>query len=387
MIKSTFKFILYFIFFIILAFNLYVIISGNFFIYKALRYNFVGIDDYKIFDNSTIKASKNPQPWQISEKYNSLILPDTIKQTHKNTQTFAFIIVKEDSIFYEKYWDGYSESSISNSFSMAKSVVSMLIGVAIKEGKIKSENDFVYEYLSEFKAGDKSKIKIKDLLMMSSGLNWDESKSYNNLIAVFFSDIMQAYYGNNLYDLCMKTSVTSAPGVYFDYKSGDTQLLAFILKKATGKSVSQYFEEKIWQPLGAENDALWCLDKANGDEKAFCCLNSNARDFAKLGKLMIQNGKWNEVQIIDSLYLKNALSSKLLHTPEGNFVDYYGYQFWLLPQFKNQNIFYLRGTLGQLIVVVPNKKMIVVRLGNLEGNKIGDHYSQAILYAKMALDM
>lgn len=387
MVKTIFKCIFYLFFSTLLAFNIYVIATGKFFIYKALRYNFVGIDDYKIFDNSTIKASKNKQPWQISTNYNHFMLPDTINKTHQNTQSFAFIIIKEDSIYYEKYWNGFSDTSITNSFSMAKSVISMLIGIAIKDGNIKSENDYVSEYLEEFKEGEKAKIKIKDLLMMSSGLNWDESKSYNNLIAVFFSDIMQAYYGNNLYDLCMKTTVNSTPGVYFDYKSGDTQLLSFILKKVTGKSVSKYFEEKIWQPIGAENDALWCLDKENGNEKAFCCLNSNARDFARLGKLMLQNGKWNGNQIIDSTYLKNAISAKILQTAEGTKVDYYGYQFWLLPQFKNQNIFYLRGTLGQIIVVIPSKKMIIVRLGNLEGVKIGDHYSQAILYAKMGLEM
>lgn len=387
MVKTFFKYLLFLIFSVILIFNISVIITGKYFIYKALAYNFVGIDDYKIFDNSIIKAAPQAQKWLISTNYNAFALPDTIEKTHKNLETFAFLIIKNDSICYEKYWNGYADSSHTNSFSMAKSVVSMLIGIAIKEGKIKSENDLVSTYLPQFKEGEKSKITIKDLLMMSSGLNWDESKSYNNVVKVFFSDIMEAYYGNNLYDLCMKTSAVSAAGVYFDYKSGDTQLLSFVLQKATGMKMSQYFEQKLWQPMGANNDAYWCLDKENGNEKAFCCINSNARDFARLGKIMLQNGKWNNQQIIDSSYTVAATTSKILITPENKEVDYYGYQFWILPQFKDERIFYFRGTLGQIIVVLPKKKMLVVRLGNLEGAKQNDHYSQAILYAQMARDM
>ncbi len=387
MIKTILKSLLFFCFSFLLLFNIYVIITGKYFIYKALAYNFVGIDDYKIFDNRIIKASPKVEQWNISTNYNTFSLPDTIEKTHQNLASIAFLIIKNDSICYEKYYNGYADTSHTNSFSMAKSVVSMLVGVAIREGKIKSVNDYVSTYLPQFAEGEKAKITIKDLLMMSSGLDWDESKSYNNLVKVFFSDIMEAYYGNNLYELCMKTNAVSASGVFFDYKSGDTQLLSFILQKATGMSLSKYFEQKLWQPMGASQDAYWSLDKADGQEKAFCCINSNARDYARLGKIMLQKGNWNGKQIIDSSYIAAATTPKWLISPEKNEVNYYGFQFWLLPQFKDEGIYYFRGTLGQLIVVLPKKNMLVVRLGTMEGAKQNDHYSQAILYAEMARNM
>lgn len=381
-VKIIFKTLLIFVVSFLLIFNLYIIVSGKLFIYKALRYNFVGIDDYKLFDYSTIQKSDAIQYWNYSSQLNKLKLPEHFAKLDSAHGTFSFLVIKNDSIIYEKYAENYSDTLKTNSFSMAKSVISMLIGVAIKEGKIKSIDEPVFNYLPEFKEGEKSKIKIKDLLMMSSGLNWNESKSYKNLIAVFFSDIMEAYYGNDLYKLCMKTQLVSTPGVYFDYKSGDTQLLAFILQKATGVNVSKYFQEKIWKPIGANQDALWSLDQQNGNEKAFCCISSNAKDFSKLGKLILNKGKWNNSQIIDSAYLADALSPKNLITPDAEKVDYYGYQFWLLPQFKDENIIYMRGTLGQIIIVIPQKNVIITRLGTSEGPKVGDHYGLAIEYAK-----
>ncbi|TAF73066.1 MAG: class C beta-lactamase-related serine hydrolase [Bacteroidetes bacterium] len=385
MLFRIIKYIFYFLISILLVFNLYIVFSGKYFIYKALKYNFVGIDNYKLFENRLIKASDSVQKWNLSAKYNQINVSDSIEKTNQLYKSTAFVIIKNDSVLMEKYWDGFTDTTHSNSFSMAKSVVSMLIGVAIKEGKIKSVEEPVLNYLTEFATGEKSKIKIKDLLMMSSGLDWDESKSYKNPVDVFFSDIMEAYYGNDLYKLAMKTNVISQSGVCFDYKSGDTQLLSFVLQKATGKSVSQYFEEKIWQPIGANQNAYWCLDKENGNEKAFCCINSNALDFARLGKLLLQKGKWKNTQLIDSVYVEDALSSKKLVDTEGNTVDYYGYQIWLLPQFKDENVFYLRGTLGQIVVVIPSKNTIIVRLGHLEGYKVDDHYGLAILYADWAL--
>jgi CubicO group peptidase (beta-lactamase class C family) len=365
----------------VILFNFYILFTGKLFIYKAVRYNFVDIDDYKIFENKTFVKSITPQPWPLSTEYNQFTFSDTLNKTHTNLQSVAFLVIKNDSIQIEKYWDGYGPESLSNSFSMAKSAVSMLIGIAIKEGKIKSVDQPVGDFLPEFKEGDKTKITIKHLLMMSSGLDWDESRSYKNPVAVFFSDIMEGYYGNDLYTLATSKKVAEAPGMYFDYKSGDTQLLSFIIAEATGKSVGEYFREKLWQPLGAEQDMLWCTD-AKGKEKAFCCINSNARDFARLGKLYLQKGWYNGTQIIDTAYVnKSASPNMLLNKDEPDTkVDFYGYQIWMQPDYKGQNLVYFRGTLGQLIILIPEKNIIIVRLGKQQGPKLGHHYAQSLLY-------
>lgn len=364
----------------------YVAYSGKWFIYKAIRYNFVNIDDYKIFENRDIPASENPKHWSISKNYNNIPLSDTLTKTLEKHQSVAFLVIKNDSIMVEKYWDSYADTSISNGFSMAKSVISLLVGCAIQDGKIKSVEQPVADFIPEFKNGEKSKITIKHLLQMSSGLDFDESKSYRNPVSVFFSDIMEAYYGTDLYTLVTNTEASEKPGVYFDYKGGDTQLLAFIVMKATGKNISTYFYEKIYNNIGAESEAKWCIDKKDGNEKAFCCLNTTARDFAKIGKLVLNKGKIEGKQIVDSSFLVQAiLPSKLKDKSDTTkIVDFYGYQFWMMSDI-DKNIVYLRGTLGQFVIIIPDKNIIIVRLGKSQGEKQGFHYGQTYVYVNEIL--
>lgn len=373
--KSTLKWL----FFAFLALNVLTLLSGNKFIYKALYYNFVNIDDFKIFENRTIPKSQNPKPWVVSSTvYNQKPLSATLLNTLTGLNTVAFLVIKNDSIMNENYWDGYSDTSYSNSFSMAKSAVSLMIGAAIKDGYIKSLNQPVADFLPEFKSGEKAKITIKNLLQMSSGLNFDEGSSYTNPFSIIVSDIMVAYYDDKLYNTVASKEAKEKPGIYFDYKSGDTQLLAFILMKATGKKLSDYFYEKIWNNIGAEQTALWSLDKADGYEKAFCCLNSNARDFARLGKLYLNNGYANGIQVIDTAFIEaSKTASNLINRRDTTQkADFYGYQLWMMPNYKGQNIFYLRGTLGQLVICIAEKNIIIVRLGKKQGPKINDNYSQ-----------
>jgi hypothetical protein len=179
--KKFFKGLLIFLLSILILFSAFAVVSGKTYLFKAVYYNFAGIDDYKIFDNSTVKAGAG-QPWQVSPFYNKISCPDTLSELLADLNTVALVVIKNDSLLYEKYWDGYSDSSWSNSFSMAKSITSLLIGVAIKEGKIKSVDEPVGNFLPEFKEGLAAKLKIKDLLTMSSGSNWDES--YANPLSV-----------------------------------------------------------------------------------------------------------------------------------------------------------------------------------------------------------
>jgi len=341
------------------------------YLYKVAIYNFAGIDDYKLFHQRKIEKSYHPEPWPLSTHYNRISLsPDFLKEL-ENIQTIAFLIIKNDSIYYEKYSDGYSDHSISNSFSVAKSVVSTLIGIAIDDGKIKSVDQPIADFLPSFKEGNKSNITIKHLLTMSSGLDWSES--YINP----FSSVTEAYYGDDLQKLVLHLKPEEKSGQRFSYKSGDTQLLSLVLEKATGESVSSYMQKKLWQPLGAEQDAQWSTDHLNGNEKAYCCLFTNARDFARLGSLYLHKGKWHNQQILSESYIQEALTPASSLVDESNKpISYYGYQWWLLPDYKKDSIFYARGILGQYIIVIPSKQVVIVRLGKKRGEKAGNHYKE-----------
>jgi len=334
----------------------YALISGKTYLFKAVIYNFANIDDYKKFTNNTVTVS-TPQPWKVSANYNKVNYPDSLNSLLENLSSVGLLMIKNDSVLFEKYWDGYNNSSLSGSFSMAKSITSLLIGVALKEGRIKSLQDPVGNYLPEFADGEKAKIKIIHLLTMSSGTDWNES--YMNP----FSVTSEAYYGSDLYKTATGVKAIKAPGTLHYYKSGDTQLLGLILEKATGKSLSDYAAEKLWQPMGAQHPALWSTDHEKGNEKAYCCFNSNTRDFARIGKLMLDSGKWNGTAIIDSTYYTNSIKACGIVDEKGRACDYYGYQWWIDPE--HPEIFYARGILGQYIIIIPSKKTIIVRLGKM----------------------
>ena len=371
---------------IFISINLIVVITKNDWIYKAISITYLKgypstyIHDFSHFPTKTIEAGTH-QEWLISKNYNHATLPTFIKQVNDSLETVALMVIKNDSILFEEYWHGYSSDTMSNSFSVAKSWVSTLVGIAIQEGKIESINQKVYHFIPEFSVGENAKITIKHLLTMSSGLNWKED--YYSPIG----QISKAYYGDNLNKLVVNLKSVSPAGKVFKYHSSCSQLLAFIVEKATKKTISEYASEKLWKPMGAKHSALWSMDKTNGDEKAFCCINSNARDLARLGKLYLHNGNWDGVQIIDSSYVKEATSAAILLDENGNKNTNYGYQWWLAKR-KGLNIYYARGLWGQYVICIPEKNMIIVRLGRNYGNCLADgHYADFYAFVDAAVEM
>ncbi|MCS7078025.1 MAG: beta-lactamase family protein [Bacteroidia bacterium] len=338
------------------------VITETTYIYKALIYNYVNIDDYKIFENRTI-AAKSPEPLPMSKKKSP---SPELQKTLEDLKTVAFLVLKNDTIIHEQYTPPYNEHSLSNSFSMAKSVVSILVGIAYKEGLIKNLDTPVHEYLPEFKDGEKAKITVRHCLMMASGLNFEEN--YGGP----FNHTTESYYGTNLRKLIKKLKVVDKPGTVHRYKGSDPLILSFILNKVTKKTLSEYMSEKLWTPIHAVDNALWSLDTKNGDEKSYCCINSNARDFARIGLLYLHQGNWKGKQIVDTSYVKESLQPLSLPDEKGNKAEYYGYMWWLM-QYKNEKVFYARGILGQFIIVIPSKNIVVVRLGEDSGKKEGIH--------------
>jgi CubicO group peptidase (beta-lactamase class C family) len=161
-----------------------------------------------------------------------------------------------------------------------------------------------------------------------------------------------------------------------------------VIENAYKRSIPDLFSEKIWSKIGAEEDAVWSLDKKNGVAKAFCCINSNARDFARLGKLVLQNGQWDSVQIVPAAYIKEATTSaSWLKDENDKAVDFYGYQFWII-NYKGMKIPYFRGVQGQMIYVIPDKNAVVVRLGEYVSQEKIDHHSiDTYTYLDAALEL
>jgi CubicO group peptidase (beta-lactamase class C family) len=362
---------------ILIILNAIILITGRFYLYKGITNTYLkgrsgpSIDEYDIFANRVVETG-TPQPWAISKDYNKKSIPAEYLGQIEKYETEAYLIIKNDSLCYEQYWDGYSDTSHTNSFSMAKSIVSMLTGIAIQEGKIKSIDEPVYDFIPSFKNGMDSLLLIKDLLTMSSGMSYEES--YTNP----FDYPAEAYYGNDIIAATLKYKVVKEPGKKFIYQSGNSALLGYIITIATGEKLSDYASEKLWQPLGAEHPAFWSLDHEGGMEKAYCCFNSDARDFARLGQLYLDSGKWNGKQLIPQNYVLASIKPALS--------EHYGYNWWIL-NCNGHIVPYCRGILGQYIFVIPGRNMVIVRLGKKRGPVNNNVPSDALVYLKAAFDM
>ncbi|MDO9257367.1 MAG: serine hydrolase [Bacteroidales bacterium] len=329
---------------------------------RALVYGHVNIDDFKIFENRIV-ANAKAIPWQHDSLYNVQKIDPSQLKVFDTFGTTAFVVIRDKKIIHEEYWDGASDTTRSNSFSVAKSIVSLLVGCLVDEGKIKSLEQPITDFLPDFKNTNGFTLRIKDLLTMSSGIDWDEG--YSSL----FSPTTKAYYGSHLEDQMLGLSVISEPGKVFNYQSCDTQLLSLIIEKITGKTLSDYASEKLWKPLGAEHPALWSLDHADGIEKAYCCFNSTATDFARIGQMVLDSGQFNNQQIVSKDYLKLATSpANWLKEKDGKSLDSYGYQFWMLT-YKAHKVVYARGVLGQYIFIIPSLNTVAVRLGTARSDK------------------
>lgn len=333
------------------------------------------IDDYTHFDNRVVKKG-TAQPWLVDKNYNAIKATQRLEETHKQLGTVAYLIVKNDSIWHESYYDGYGKDSKSNSFSMAKSIVSAAMFKAIMEGKIKGLDQKVSDYFPEYQSGYAANLTVGDLSSMATGMDWGEQYSSA------FSVTTRAYFGNNLPQTVLNVPIIYEPGKKFEYVSGATELLAMVITKATGETLSDYVSEKFWQPMGAENDALWQLDEPDGIEKAYCCFASNARDFARFGKLFLHKGNWNGQQLIDSVYVDKMITPRFPDSPQ------YGYGWWL-NNYLGKKMYYMRGHLGQFCIVIPEDNIIIVRLGHIKGlqTEADPHSNDFYVYVDEAYKM
>ena len=274
----------------------------------------------------------------------------------KNSRTYAFLVIRNDSILYERYFNNWQDSQYFPSFSVAKSFVSALAGIAHDEGKIKSFNDPITDYLPELLVSDKrfKKVTIQHILDMRSGIKFNER--YRNL----FADVWKMGFSINLDQYLHTLTIEKPAGGAFEYKSVNSQLLGMVVERATGKKLSVYLSEKIWQPLNMESDAVWNIDSDKRQMvKGFCCLNATARDYAKFGSLYLHKGNWQGRQIISEAWVT---ASTDIDTLVNN--DYYKNQWWMHRKFGQYDNLKraeaARDSLNGTIFVKPNKKIVVI---------------------------
>ena len=336
------------------------------------------IDDFEHFESKKIHST-HPEPWIKHPDYNQIHPPKRLIDTHEDLETVAFVVIQGNQLWHEWYRDGYApeNNKQTNSFSMAKSVVTLLLGKAIMQGKIDSLDQPVGDFIPEFNSGKAADLTLGDLSSMSSGLDWNE-----HYISPF-SITARSYYTTDLRTLTRGLEVVEAPGMVFKYKSGATQLLAMALEKALGMSLSDYLSTEFWGPMGMEQEALWQVDsRSSGLEKAYCCIGSNARDFARLGVLINQQGMFNKKQLLPKSFIHTITQPRFKESP------HYGYGFWL-TKFRNKKVYYMRGILGQYVIAVPEDQIVIVRLGHQRGPKTqnGYHFQEIFTYLETVYAM
>jgi CubicO group peptidase (beta-lactamase class C family) len=272
------------------------------------------------------------------------------------TDTLAFVVVHDDRLVYERYFQGSDRSSLQTSFSVAKSFVSTLVGIAIDEGAIGSVSDPVTDYVPELADRDPrfERITLHDLLTMSSGIRYQEHS-----LPVPWGDDINTYYGTDLRDLAVNaTEIERPPGQAWLYNNYNPLLLGLVLERATGMSVSAYMSTRLWRPLGAEFDASWSLDsEASGFEKMESGLNAAPIDYARFGELFLHDGEWNDTRIVPEDWVRTATALDATTDP----AEDYQYFWWIDTERPGR--FYALGNLGQYIYVAPDTGVVIVRNG------------------------
>jgi CubicO group peptidase (beta-lactamase class C family) len=269
-----------------------------------------------------------------------------------STGTTAFIVLRDDAILYERYFNGDTRSSIQTSFSVAKSYLSALVGIAVEEGVL-AVDDPITDHIPELLDRDPrfGRITVEHLISMTSGLRYEED-------SLPWGDDAQTYYSADLRELGLEnTEIVEPPGTRWHYNNYNPLLLGMILERTTGMPVARYLQEKLWKPLGAEFDASWSMDSEDsGFEKMESGLNARATDFARLGVLYLKGGEWQGREILPRSWVEASTS------PQAD--QHYGYWWWVEPD----GSFLARGNHGQLVFVDPSRGLVMARSGTTDGD-------------------
>ena len=356
------------------------------YVYRLITQNVADVYDYKKYENRVIDGSNEPFQFaiQLDEDYVESLFQDRVglsgfssfDEWAEKSQTTALIFIRQDTILYEKYFNGFSRDSYFHSQSMAKSFISFLIGAAIDDGYISGVDDPITKFIPELKERnpDFEKITIKNLLEMRSGLKYNTSYIPGTYIHAPWHDEAVGYYHPNVRKLLLKkVDIEREPGKTFQYCNYNTSYLGLIIERVTNKTVSAYLQEELWSQI-MEYDALFSIDsKKSGFEYMPSRLIARAVDYARFGRLFLHEGNWNGNQIISKDWvLESTRENKSI--PRDIYPDwlggdncnhtYYSYQWWGNTNCDSTFQFAASGNLGQNIYVIPDKEIIIVHCGN-----------------------
>ena len=314
---------------------------------RAMWWREADVGDQHRFPARPIRAGGDPSPLPAGGELRVQAPP---------ADTLAYLVVHRDRLVHERYDHGAGRHTRQTSFSVAKSFLSTLVGIAIDEGRIGSVTDPVTDYLPELAARDPRfrRVTLRDLLTMSSGIGYQERS-----LPLPWGDDIDTYYGTDLRDLGLRGSrIEGPPGQRWRYNNYHPLLLGMVLERATGMPVSDYLAERLWRPLGAEADATWSLDsERSGFEKLESGLNATPADYARFGQLLLHRGEWNGRRIVSERWVAAATAADTTTDPAGH----YQYFWWVDEERPGR--FYALGNYGQYLYVAPDAQAVVVRLG------------------------
>ncbi len=353
---------------LVLLLVLTVQLSGSGYIWRALTSTYLqghrtaNIDDAHNFDQRVI-AKGLAAAWPKAANYNQQTVSEAVMNHLQKHGTAAFLVAQHGQLVHEQYFAPYTAQSRTNSFSVAKSITTMQVGMAVQQGFISSFDAPVTEQLKEY-ANDArgSKATVAQLASMKSGHEWDENY-YMPL-----NMTTNLYYGKDAQALVLSHGFEREPGSEYEYSSGTTQVLGVFLKRALQAkeptlTVSQHLSRSLWAPLGMGSDALYTLDRSEesgGMERTYCCIFATATDFARIGQLLLQDGMWNGQQLLDKAFVERMRQPDLK--------PFYGHSLWM--DWNYQHPFYLlQGHEGQYVIVVPSHDLVVVRTGQHRDKK------------------
>lgn len=343
---------------------------------RTVRYGQPDARDMSMFPQRVMHAAETPFRFARAERQRTDL--DTLSVRDPRTgrrliplaqhladmRMLAFLVIRNDTILYERYANGHDSAKVSNSFSMAKSATSALVGIALARGEIHSLDDSVGAYVPELRGRAYGPVTLRQLLGMRSGTAWSDARG--NFLQQAFSTDARIFYTPDLHGLLRNVRRDEPAGTRWRYKDTDAEVLGWVLTRATGRTVADYMEEFLWKPIGAEHDGSWLLDHRGGQEKTSTGWNATARDFAKFGRLYLEGGRWNGRQVVPAEWVAASVAfDSTRAAPE--VVTWWGMQhtlYWWHPMVPPQGDFYADGSLGQRIYVQPSTRTIIVQLAN-----------------------
>lgn len=307
-----------------------------------------------------------PTPGQ----YDTLFTPVTMTQDGTTTvqdfdaflagrDTWAFLVIRRDTLLVERYFGNGGRDSVATTFSIAKSLVSIAVGVAIDSGWIRSVQDPITQYLPELAERDTRfiQVTIEHLLTMMAGVQFGRGKTP-------WGDEARSYYDPNLRRVALSRQMSDAPGSRFAYNPYNPIILGLALERTSKRPLTQLLSEAVWTRLGANHPTSWSLDsRSSGFEKMESGFNATALDLAKLGRLFLRNGDWDGDRILNPDWVRASVRPDSIGGRPR-----YGYFWWVRPTEGEADRYYAEGRFGQFIYVVPDRDLIIVRTGKTDGD-------------------